>query len=102
LNQVTFTPSTTNLKISLSGPEQKDFSYRYVFEMLDNHGNQFDIINSGAISAKGMDNGFFITIFNEYFEPVSGKLPQSISIQPYLLHHTVETLELPLDQNLPI
>jgi hypothetical protein len=101
VNQVTFTPSTTNLKISLSGPEQKDFSKRYVFEIRDNQGNQIENIQSAGTSGERMDNGFFITNYNEYFEPI-GKLPQSITIQPFLLQHSSGTVKAALNQKLPI
>ncbi|WP_059172100.1 DUF4179 domain-containing protein [Bacillus sp. FJAT-27445] len=106
LEQAMFTPSTTNLKVSLTVPQgqelTKNHSKRYIFEVTDQKGKQIGGMYSAAIYGKGLDNSMFKETFNEFYEPVS-KLPKSFTIQPY----SVETdhkgmLEESLNQNLPI
>ncbi|WP_053368165.1 DUF4179 domain-containing protein [Bacillus sp. FJAT-27245] len=106
VEEAMFTPSTTNLKISLTVPQghemTKNPSKRYIFEVTDQKGRQIGGMYSAATSGKGLDNNMFRETFNEFYEPV-GKLPKSLTIQAYSVETgQMEMLEESLNQKLPI
>lgn len=105
VEEAKFTPSSTNLKISVTGPEghlKKGNSY--LFGITDDKGREIGRLFSAASGGTGLDNNMFEDSFNEYYEPVS-KLPKTLTIQPYLVGDRGmqnEMVEESLNQKLPI